>query len=288
MSGPWIQQKNLYVPGFVNVTREARGSPIGRRRRQRRDEEAVAVLRFRRRRSRRFGSDAERQERRRPGSAGPALRGQVGLLLELLDVLLRPEDEVVHLARRLVHEASRSCPAFTAELASGSTPNSVVFLADAHADRVRRRLGDARQRLRLRPAGVLLGSACAFTWSGSSARPRPRGLTTTVAFMPGWSVQTSLNVPAFGNVYVHVAGFAFGPCGRQAAARRRASSRDRLRPEGPERRPVVDQLRQPVEVERLARRVDDALVLGLLRVGHEERRLGSACTSPCGRSRSRT
>ena len=29
MSGPWIQQKNLYVPGVENVTREARGSPIG-------------------------------------------------------------------------------------------------------------------------------------------------------------------------------------------------------------------------------------------------------------------
>ena len=29
MSGPWIQQKNLYVPGVENVTRDARGSPIG-------------------------------------------------------------------------------------------------------------------------------------------------------------------------------------------------------------------------------------------------------------------
>ena len=29
MSGPWIQQKYLYVPGFVNVTFDERGSPIG-------------------------------------------------------------------------------------------------------------------------------------------------------------------------------------------------------------------------------------------------------------------
>ena len=29
ISGPWIQQKNLYVPGAEKVTRDARGSPIG-------------------------------------------------------------------------------------------------------------------------------------------------------------------------------------------------------------------------------------------------------------------
>ena len=29
MSGPWIQQKYLYVPGVENVTLDDRGSPIG-------------------------------------------------------------------------------------------------------------------------------------------------------------------------------------------------------------------------------------------------------------------
>ena len=29
MSGPWIQQKYLYVPGVENVTRDALGNPIG-------------------------------------------------------------------------------------------------------------------------------------------------------------------------------------------------------------------------------------------------------------------
>ena len=45
------------------------------------------------------------------------------------------------------------------------------------------------------------------------APPLLRASTTTVAFMPGWSVQNRWNVPAFGNAYVAVAGGAFGPCG---------------------------------------------------------------------------
>ena len=72
--------------------------------------------------------------------------------------------------------------------------------------------------------------------------------------MPGWSVQTSLKLPAFGNVYVAVAGGAFGPCGLMRAARRGRLPGDRLRPERPERRRVVDEFRPPVEVERLAGR----------------------------------
>ena len=74
MSGPWIQQKNLYVPGVENVTRDARGNPIGAPGRQLRDEEAVAVHRLPRVRVRlRVGR--ERQERRhlvraRSGPAG--------------------------------------------------------------------------------------------------------------------------------------------------------------------------------------------------------------------------
>ena len=52
-----------------------------------------------------------------------------------------------------------------------------------------------------------------MTWSGVFGTAAPAGLTTTVAFMPGWSVQKRRYVPAFGNVYVATAGGDFGPCG---------------------------------------------------------------------------
>ena len=65
-------------------------------------------------------------------------------------------------------------------------------------------------------AAVCSWRAWAFTWSGVFGTAAPAGLTTTVAFMPGCSVQNSRYVPAFGNAYVAVAGGDFGPCGPMA------------------------------------------------------------------------
>ena len=106
-------------------------------------------------------------------------------------------------------------PAFTRST-FGRNASSVVFPPTPIATVFGATLVDARSAFPFAQPAVCWSSACAFTWSGVFGTAAPAGLTTTRASIPGWSVQTNLKLPACGNVYVAVAGGAFGPCGLSA------------------------------------------------------------------------
>ena len=106
-------------------------------------------------------------------------------------------------------------PAFTRST-FGRKAISVVFPPTPIAMVFGATLVEARSAFPFAQPAFCCSSACAFTWSGVCGTAVPAGLTTTRASMPGWSVQTSLKLPACGNVYVAVAGGAFGPRGLKA------------------------------------------------------------------------
>ena len=153
MSGPWIQQKNVYFPGFVNVTDDERGSgtwpgPIvsGCR------EEAVAVVRAV------VGVSALRlraveQERRHLVRRGRALRHQVGLLLQVRGCTSWGRTSMLCGSFGDLFTNVTVVPDLDREPVREVAERGRI-VAEAHVDGLRRRLRRGRLRLRLRPACV--------------------------------------------------------------------------------------------------------------------------------------
>ena len=150
MSGPWIQQKYLYVPGFVNVTFDDCGSGTARPGRHRRREEAVAVVRavvactaLRLR--------AVREERRDLVRRCRALSATGRSSSEALRCTSSARTRRCAAPRRLVDEVT-VVPDLHRQRAR-EVAEDRRRRPDAHVDRLRRRLRRSGLRLRLRPAG---------------------------------------------------------------------------------------------------------------------------------------
>ena len=175
MSGPWIQQKYLYVPGVENVTLDERGSARDRRARTR---PASRRTRCRVSSRRRTCSGLGSVPYGMIGVAWFGLSGpvgqQVGLLPPLLQVLLRPEDDVVHLARRLVHERHRRPGLHLQHLRVEGDHRDPA--ADAHRDGVRGGDLGLVQRDRLRVGRRLQLERLRLHLVGRLRHGRPGGL----------------------------------------------------------------------------------------------------------------
>ena len=279
MSGPWIQQKYLYVPGC----RERHP----RRPRQRRSAHpAVSGVRRSRCRGRRprrrcsgFGSDAEREERRhlvraRSGPSGtgrsscPSARctssGRTTMLCTSLGDLLTKLTVVPGLDPQHLREEREQRR----------------LAADAHGRPCSaRELGRREQRLRLRPAGRLLQQRLRLDLVGRLRHGRARRLDDDGRLHARVERADELVAARLREACTSPSPAApSAPAGDSAPLEAGVFPEIVFGPNGPNAGRVVDELRAPVEVERLAGRVDDALVRALRRIGHEQRDRPAACT----------